>query len=598
MISEDDEIPQSIAICPPAEPPDAETDKDSDLSDEEVEGNIDRLPGRILRAEVAVRYDDNEIHNASDNEPVDTGMPSTSVQPNKKGTIKRKNSNKKQPSAKRSKASLAQEAKWCANITEINSEVPKFDDSVIHPNAEDLLKETVKTPFQAMKTFLNQEMLVHIVRETNRYASQKLLHNFNVSEPEILTFIGVMLLSGYHPLPYRRLYWSAEPDVHCELISNAIRRNRFDEIMAHLHLANNETNDGNDNLYKVRKFIDILNASFKVISAGPTVSIDESIVPYYGRHGLKQFIKGKPIRFGFKLWVAADPSGRILHAEPYCGASTHLPTTGLGQGGDVVLGLADYIDAKAGTIFYFDNLFTSVGLLQKLNEKKIGGTGTLRENRCKPLMKLPDKQAFRKTPRGALSSSGTGNILAVRWNDNNVVTVLSNCENMYPLKKSNRYSRTEKAKVPVNIPNPIDRYNKCMGGVDLSDQFVASYRSRIRSKKWWWPLFAWGVDICCVQGWLMYRKFGHNLTLLNFRRECAIFILKSFGESRKATGVRSSLQFSPALEEIRKDRTDHIIEKGTSKYRRCKVCGNRTHYICSKCDVPLHPENCFKTFHK
>jgi hypothetical protein len=63
------------------------------------------------------------------------------------------------------------------------------------------------------------------------------------------------------------------------------------------------------------------------------------------------------IRFGYKLWVAADPSGYIHHAEPYCGSSTRLPATGLGQGGDVVLGLVDHIALKPGTRIYFDNLF-------------------------------------------------------------------------------------------------------------------------------------------------------------------------------------------------------------------------------------------------
>jgi hypothetical protein len=99
------------------------------------------------------------------------------------------------------------------------------------------------------------------------------------------------------------------------------------------------------------------------------------------------------IRFGYKLWVAADPSGYIHHAEPYCGSSTRLPATGLGQGGDVVLGLVDHIALKPGTRIYFDNLFTSVGLLQKLSLKQIGGTRTLRENRCNAAMKLPEKKA-------------------------------------------------------------------------------------------------------------------------------------------------------------------------------------------------------------
>lgn len=599
-MEEDDRTPQSIAICPPDEPPNADTDKDSDLSDEEVEGNINHLPRRILRSEAVVRYDDDIHEQETEPEPEERDLepeepdngPSTSAPRNKRNAPKCRNYNKVQPNPKKKKDDI----KWFANMTEANSKVPKIV-PIVHPNAEDLLKETVKSPFEAMQTFFSRYILEHLLLETNRYASQKLVHNFNVSEHEMLTFIGVLLLSGYHPLPYRRLYWASEPDVHCDLVSNAIRRNRFDAIMSNIHLANNETNDGSDKLYKVRQLFDMLNLSFKQISPGPTVSIDESIIPYYGRHGLKQFIKGKPIRFGFKLWVAADPSGNILHAEPYCGTSTNLPTTGLGQGGDVVLGLVDHIEARPGTQFYFDNLFTSVGLLQELSAKKIGGTGTLRENRCNPQMKLPDKKAFKKTPRGSVSSSGTDNIVAVRWNDNSVVTVLSNCDNMYPMKKTSRYSRIEKSKIPVEIPQLIHHYNLHMGGVDIADQFVASYRCRIRSKKWWWPLFAWSIDISCVQGWLLYRRLGHNIPLLNFRRECAIFLLKSFGESRKVPGVRSSMQYSPALEEIRKDGKDHFVEKAASKYRRCKVCGKRSSYFCVKCNIALHPENCFVTFH-
>ena len=35
------------------------------------------------------------------------------------------------------------------------------------------------------------------------------------------------------------------------------------------------------------------------------ISIDESMVPCYGRHGGKQYIQNKPVKFGYKLWVAA-----------------------------------------------------------------------------------------------------------------------------------------------------------------------------------------------------------------------------------------------------------------------------------------------------
>lgn len=125
----------------------------------------------------------------------------------------------------------------------------------------------------------------------------------------------------------------------------------------------------------------MLNSAFKQVKSRPKVSIDESIILYYGRHDIKQFIKGKPVRFDYKLWLAADPSGYIHHAEPYRGLSTRLPATGLAHGGDVVLRLVDHIALKPGTRVYFDNQFISVALLQKPSLKQIGGTGTLRENR-------------------------------------------------------------------------------------------------------------------------------------------------------------------------------------------------------------------------
>ncbi|KAI8121791.1 PiggyBac transposable element-derived protein 3 [Lucilia cuprina] len=52
------------------------------------------------------------------------------------------------------------------------------------------------------------------------------------------------------------------------------------------------------------------------------ISIDESMVKYYGRHSAKQYIRGKPIRFGYKNWVAASSSGYCYCFDIYCGKST------------------------------------------------------------------------------------------------------------------------------------------------------------------------------------------------------------------------------------------------------------------------------------
>ena len=121
----------------------------------------------------------------------------------------------------------------------------------------------------------------------------------------------------------------------------------------------------------------MLNNNLKKYLSANDHSVDESMIPYYGKHGTKQFIRGKPIRFGFKLWCLTSTEGYLLHAEPYCGSDTMLKDTGLGQGADVVLGLIEKCNLSSGCTLTFDNLFTSLPLLDELSKRGIGGLGTL-----------------------------------------------------------------------------------------------------------------------------------------------------------------------------------------------------------------------------
>ena len=90
-----------------------------------------------------------------------------------------------------------------------------------------------------------------------------------------------------------------------------------------------------------------------------------------------------------------DARGWMTRVEPYCGSHTNLPDYDLGQGPNVVLGLVEAAEVPPGGKIYFDNLFTSLPLLDKLSEKGIGGTGTLRQNRLGPIP-LPKKKEVEK----------------------------------------------------------------------------------------------------------------------------------------------------------------------------------------------------------
>ena len=49
------------------------------------------------------------------------------------------------------------------------------------------------------------------------------------------------------------------------------------------------------------------------------LSFNESTVAYYGRHGCKQFIRSKPMRFGFKNFCLRTPLGCLIAFETYQG---------------------------------------------------------------------------------------------------------------------------------------------------------------------------------------------------------------------------------------------------------------------------------------
>ena len=63
--------------------------------------------------------------------------------------------------------------------------------------------------------------------------------------------------------------------------------------------------------------------------------------------------------------------GYLLCCEPYCGNSTKIPKILNNQGPDVVLGLVDKANISTGSQVFFDNLFTSMPLLDILSNKGI-----------------------------------------------------------------------------------------------------------------------------------------------------------------------------------------------------------------------------------
>ena len=104
------------------------------------------------------------------------------------------------------------------------------------------------------------------------------------------------------------------------------------------------------------------------------------MIPHFGKRGTKQFTCGKPIRFGFKLWCFDSNDGYLFHSEPYCGAAPKLSDTSLGQGEDVVLGIAEKVVCRVVSLLPLTTFYLFF-LLDELSKRGIGGQLTIRQNR-------------------------------------------------------------------------------------------------------------------------------------------------------------------------------------------------------------------------
>ena len=103
--------------------------------------------------------------------------------------------------------------------------------------------------------------------------------------------------------------------------------------------------------------------------------------PSFGYHSAKQCIKGKPHKFGFRIWRACDIIGIPLYVEPYAGASTEISDFGLDKSGDIVAHVVTRLNLSPGTQVVADNFFISPTKLKWATDYGIGLTETLRSNR-------------------------------------------------------------------------------------------------------------------------------------------------------------------------------------------------------------------------
>lgn len=464
-----------------------------------------------------------------------------------------------------------------------------------------------KSPVQIFELFFDEDLIDKICKQSVIYSTQKNVHDFQLSSNCLKNFFGILFFTGYHRLPSERDYWSTDDDLGVQIIRKTMPRNRFVTIKRFLHFVNNEDaqNYQNDRGFKIRLLAENLNLKFKQFGIfSKELSIDEQIVRYYGRSSLKQFIRGKPIRFGFKQWMlCCGISGYCFQADLYQGKQVQSTPNTMNNdslGSKVVSSMVRHLENLNEHEIYVDNFFSSYDLFQRMRSIGLRITGTIRSNRtCR--CPLKDDKALKKEERGSYDYKyeEKNELFFLKWHDNSTFTIASNHQSAEPVGQAKRWSTSQKKEVFVPQPFLISQYNKYMGGVDHLDWLIQAYRISIRSKKWYFPLVTNFLDIAMVNSWILHRFVNKNeMSLKDFRRTVTKAYLQLSSDSNPRNSGRPKVFASKVIPEIRFSDVSHILNRTEEgKQRKCAFCKKKVAKQCEKCNVALHMGECFNQWH-
>lgn len=437
-----------------------------------------------------------------------------------------------------------------------------------------------------------------------------------ITPDEMYSYIALLIYMGFVQLPSIDRYWSTKTLYHGTWARAFMSKNRFKAINCFLHVSDpTQPEDDNDPLAKVRFLVDhIKKVCSDVYQPFQNVSIDERMVRSKGRFKFRMYIRDKPTKFGFKLWVLADSkNGYTCHFDIYTGRKNTEKHQGLAF--DVVIKLTQTL-TNQGYHLYCDNFYTSHHLFRELKGLGILACGTALCNRRNfpEHFKKTVKSWGRKAKRGNMRWQRSDDIVTLQWKDNKVVTIVSTIHGapdathtLRRVKEDGRFSQ----KI-VRQPVAVRDYNRFMNGVDRSDQLIGRYDILRKTVKWWKTLFYHMIDIAVVNSYILFRLFQtmhpNNVELqrssdygqLEFREELVRQLAGIVDGPVPLYNPKTSENAGTCL---------HIpqhMPDCTRLRRNCQVCYKKTKteykvsVRCETCDVYLHcnsDKNCYKEWH-
>mmetsp|Transcript_7353 Transcript_7353/g.6697 ORF Transcript_7353/g.6697 Transcript_7353/m.6697 type:complete len:261 (-) Transcript_7353:1169-1951(-) len=189
-------------------------------------------------------------------------------------------------------------------------------------------------PSRAFHLFFPDDFYDLMLDQTSRYIRQQVDKKFPHTDKRADRLLNLRDVKNYMALylwmclirvPTLKQRWTDNPLFYTHF-SKVMSYKRFNLINQCIHLANNQSADRGDPLFKIRPVLDVLEKKFKDnYEMSENVHFDEGMIKFKGPLYFNQTTGGKTLKWGIKIFLLCESrNGYCYNFKIFTGKREHI----------------------------------------------------------------------------------------------------------------------------------------------------------------------------------------------------------------------------------------------------------------------------------